>query len=122
MADGTPEKEKGFDPERPPAQSSGAMAKVRFLPSGFELDVAPGTELVDVCDEHPETEVPFSCRSASCGTCRCFVREGAEHLSKAEDDELDVLEVFGDGDDVRLCCQAKLVGDGPVTLEVVEPE
>jgi 2Fe-2S ferredoxin len=98
------------------------MARVRFLPSGFEVEVAPGTALVDVCDEHPEAEVPFSCRSASCGTCRCQVVEGMSALSKAQDDELDVLEVFGDGSDVRLCCQIQLVKNEPVTLRVIEPE
>ena len=82
----------------------------------------PGTALVDICDDHPEAEVPFSCRSASCGTCRCRVVSGMEALSKAEDDELDVLEVFGDGSDVRLCCQIVLVKDEPVVLDVVEPE
>ena len=98
------------------------MAKVRFLPAGFEVEVAPGTALVDVCDDHPATEVPFSCRSASCGTCRCRVLEGMEALSPPEDDELDVLEVFGDGKDVRLCCQVRLVADQPVVFDVVEPE
>lgn len=98
------------------------MAKVRFLPAGFEVEVAPGSELVDVCDDHPDTEVPFSCRSASCGTCRARVVEGAEALSKPEDDELDVLDVFGDGKDVRLICQVSLVKDMNVTLEVIEPE
>lgn len=98
------------------------MAIVRFLPSGYECQVKPGTALVDVCDEHPEAEVPFSCRSASCGTCRVRVKEGMELLSKAQDDELDVLEVFGDGKDVRLCCQIQLVNEGRLTLEVVEPE
>lgn len=98
------------------------MATVRFEPAGVELDVAPGTALVDVCDDHPEVEVPFSCRSASCGTCRCRVVTGMEALSKPEDDELDVLEVFGDGSDVRLCCQIRLIADAPVTLEVIEPQ
>ena len=98
------------------------MAIVRFLPSGYECQVKPGTALVDVCDEHPEAEVPFSCRSASCGTCRVRVKEGMGLLSKAQDDELDVLEVFGDGKDVRLCCQIQLANDGRLTLEVVEPE
>lgn len=99
-----------------------AMARVRFEPAAYEVDVSPGTALVDVCDDHPEAEVPFSCRSASCGTCRCRVKEGMEALNQPEDDELDVLEVFGDGPDVRLCCQLTLVEDRPVTLEVVEPE
>lgn len=98
------------------------MTKVRFLPADFEVDVEVGTELVDTCDEYPETEVPFSCRSASCGTCRVRVHEGMEHLSKAEDDELDVLDVFGDGKDVRLCCQISVKGEGRIVLEVVEPE
>src|SRR5204863_9476598 len=98
------------------------MANVRFLPSGYSCTVKAGSALVDVCDEHPEAEVPFSCRSASCGTCRSQVIEGMTALSKAEDDELDVLEVFGDGPDVRLCCQIKLVKNEPVTLRVVEPE
>jgi ferredoxin len=98
------------------------MTKVRFSPSGYECDVKVGTALVDTCDEHPETEVPFSCRSASCGTCRVRVREGMELLSKPQDDELDVLEVFGDGKDVRLCCQVQVVGEGRISLEVVEPE
>jgi 2Fe-2S ferredoxin len=98
------------------------MAIVRFLPSGYECEVKVGTALVDVCDEQPEAEVPFSCRSASCGTCRVRVKEGMELLSKPQDDELDVLEVFGDGKDVRLCCQIQLVADGRLVLEVVEPE
>ncbi|MGE0787314.1 MAG: 2Fe-2S iron-sulfur cluster-binding protein [Sandaracinaceae bacterium] len=106
----------------PPDKVRPAMAKVRFEPAGYEVEVTPGTALVDVCDENPDAEVPFSCRSASCGTCRCRVKYGMEALSKPEDDELDVLEVFGDGPDVRLCCQAVLVSDAPVCLEVIEPE
>jgi ferredoxin len=98
------------------------MSIIRFLPSGFECQVKVGTALVDTCDEHPEAEVPFSCRSASCGTCRVRVKEGLQLLSKAQDDELDVLEVFGDGKDVRLCCQAVVTGEGRIVLEVVEPE
>jgi 2Fe-2S ferredoxin len=98
------------------------MTTVRFLPSGYTCEVKVGTALVDTCDEHPEAEVPFSCRSASCGTCRVRVKEGAALLSKAQDDELDVLDVFGDGKDVRLCCQVQVVGEGSLVLEVVEPQ
>ncbi|MEM9194620.1 MAG: 2Fe-2S iron-sulfur cluster-binding protein, partial [Myxococcota bacterium] len=72
---------------------------------------------------HPEADVPYSCRSASCGTCRVRVVEGAEGLSAAEDDELDVLDIFGNEDAVRLCCQIKLERDVPrLVLEVVDPE
>lgn len=100
------------------------MTKVVFLPANTTVDsVEVGTRLVDVTDEHPEAEVPFSCRSASCGTCRVKVITGAEGLADPDDDELEVLEVFGDQEGVRLCCQIKL--EKPVdvlTLQVVDPD
>lgn len=99
------------------------MATVRFEPAGVEVGgVTPGTRLVDVTDEHPESEVPYSCRSASCGTCRVAVVEGGEGLSDPEEDELDVLEIFGDDPKrVRLCCQIRLERDVPkLTLRVCD--
>src|SRR5690606_34619412 len=56
---------------------AGAMPTVRFLSDegDLEVDVPEGGPLVDVCDEH-DAPVPFSCRSASCGTCRLDVLEG----------------------------------------------
>lgn len=98
------------------------MTKVRFELEGFEVDVEPGTALIDVTDEHPETGVPFSCRSASCGTCRVKVLAGEEGLAPMEEDEKDVLEIFGDGPGVRLCCQITLVKDvEKLVLEVCDP-
>lgn len=98
------------------------VAKIKFEPSGFEVETKAGTHLVDLCDDHPASEVPFSCRSASCGTCRVEVKEGMENLSKPQDDELDVLDVFGDGKNIRLCCQVKLEKEGNVVLRVIEPQ
>ncbi len=84
------------------------MTLLKFEPSGFETEIRTGTRLVDVTDEYPESDVPFSCRAASCGTCRVEVIEGASALIPPTDDELDVLEIFGDDDHVRLCCQLVL--------------
>lgn len=98
------------------------MSRVRFEPANVEIDVAPGRRLVDVTDEHPETEVPYSCRSASCGTCRTRVLVGMEAFAPPEDEELSVLDVFGDGPGTRLCCQLRLVADVPrVVLRVIDP-
>ncbi len=73
------------------------------------VDVPAGGCLVDVCDAK-DAPVPFSCRSASCGTCRVVVLEGAELLLEAEDEELDVLDAFGARPPrQRLACQARLV-------------
>lgn len=99
------------------------MTRVRFSPSGFETDITAGTRLVDVTDRFPEAAVPYSCRSASCGTCRVRIQAGAEACAPAEDDELEVLEIFGSETDVRLCCQLQLEKDTEtLSLEVVDPD
>lgn len=98
------------------------MVRVRFEPANIEVDVAVGRRLVDVTDEHPDAAVPYACRTASCGTCRVRVPVGIEAFPPPEDDELDVLELFGDGPDTRLCCQLRIVADVPrVVLRVIGP-
>jgi ferredoxin len=97
------------------------MPLVRFLPSGFETEAPAGTRLVDVVDDHPEADVPFSCRSATCGTCRVEVTEGADALEPADSDEREVLALFGDPPEVRLCCQLRVARDTDrVVLTVVD--
>jgi 2Fe-2S ferredoxin len=97
------------------------MPRVRFEPAGVEVDVTPGASMVDVTDDHPEADVPFSCRSASCGTCRVQVEEGLEALNAPGDEEQEVLDLFGDPPQVRLCCQLEVVGEAPrIVLRVVD--
>jgi ferredoxin len=72
------------------------------------VEAPEGGALVDLIDAN-NAPVPFSCRSASCATCRIHVLEGASLFSEAEDEELAILDVFGVGpDEQRLACQAKL--------------
>jgi ferredoxin len=98
------------------------MTKVRFDPAQFEVSVDAPASLIDVTDEHPDSDVPFSCRSASCGTCRVEVLAGAEGLLKADEDELEVLQIFEDGPNVRLCCQLQLIKEvETLHLRVVDP-
>ncbi len=98
------------------------MTVVRFEPSGYETSVKSGTPLVDVTDEHPDADVPYSCRSASCGTCRVEVVSGVEGVAPPEEDELEVLEVFGNEKNVRLCCQLRLDHDVErLVLRVCDP-
>ncbi len=89
------------------------------LPS-VEADAPAGTALVDLCDDR-NAPVPFSCRSASCGTCRIDVVEGGELLEPPRDEELDVLDIFGDDPKRRrLACQARLrASDGRLHVRPV---
>jgi 2Fe-2S ferredoxin len=87
------------------------------------VDLAEGGAVVDACDTSG-ADVPFSCRSASCGTCRVVVLEGASLLRDAEDDELQVLDAFGVTQKTqRLACQAKVAaGTGLVRLRAVRDD
>jgi ferredoxin len=76
--------------------------------SPLEVSAPQGGALIDLCDDRG-APVPFSCRSASCGTCRIDVLEGADLLAPPRDEELDVLDAFGDDPArTRLACQAQL--------------
>ncbi len=82
-----------------------------------EADAPEGGPLVDCCDAYC-APIPFSCRSASCGTCRVDVLEGTDCLEPPCEEELEVLDVFGDDPArCRLACQAR-VRPGPGRLRV----
>jgi ferredoxin len=86
-----------------------------------EVQAPRGGRLVDICDNE-SAPVPFSCRSASCGTCRVDILEGAELLEAPADDELEVLDIFGDDPTRRrLACQMCLRGgDGRLRIRPCE--
>jgi len=90
--------------------------------AAVEASAPQGGRLVDLCDEL-RAQVPFSCRSASCGTCRVDVLEGAEMLEPPLADELYVLDIFGDDPSrCRLACQARVrPGPGCVRVRAADP-
>ena len=98
------------------------MTKIRFEPAGFECDAKTGMRLQDVTDEHPDSEVPYSCRSASCGTCRVEVVKGANSFCPPHEDEQAVLELCSECPNVRLCCQITLENDeAEVEHRIIDP-
>jgi ferredoxin len=69
------------------------MPEVIFAPrDGHRLviDAPRGGSLADLCDV-AHAPVAFSCRSATCGTCRVAVLEGESLLLPAEPDERELL-------------------------------
>jgi ferredoxin len=70
--------------------------------------VSASGPLVDVCDE-ARAAVDFSCRAASCGTCRVEVLAGADLLEPPGPAERETLRSRPDH---RLACQA-VVRPGP---------
>ncbi len=100
------------------------MARVEFLESVFgkakAVDAPDGGALVDVCDAH-YAPIPFSCRSATCGTCHVVVTEGAEYLEPPNAEEAELLSILRGPSTGRLACQAVLKpGAGLVRLRSVD--
>ena len=91
------------------------MPTIEFLGNGFGatkvIEAPDGGAIVDLCDEH-FAPVPFSCRSASCGTCHVEILEGAELIEAPEEPERELLALLGGKGVSRLACQA-VVKPGP---------
>jgi len=87
------------------------------------VEAPTGGALADLVDR-TSAPVPFSCRSANCGTCRIAVLEGGDLLVPAADEELDILDVFAVTPDThRLACQAKLKpGPGKLRVRAVDDD
>lgn len=87
------------------------MPIVEFLGAGAapskQVDAPSGGELIQLCDQ-VLAPVPFSCRSASCGTCQVEILEGAEWLEPPDEDEQDLLDLLDGPENSRLACQARV--------------
>jgi 2Fe-2S ferredoxin len=85
------------------------MATLVFVANRFgaekRIEVPEGGDVVDICDQY-FAPIPFSCRSASCGTCQVEVLEGEELLEPQNDAERDLIPLLGGKG--RLACQARV--------------
>jgi ferredoxin len=96
---------------------------IEFLASAIgrqkRVEAPEGGELLDICDE-VIAPVPFSCRSASCGTCHVEVMSGGDFLEPPEPEELELLSILGGVANHRLACQVRVrPGAGLVQLRAV---
>src|SRR5665213_420598 len=102
------------------------MPEVIFAPTEGErlaVEAPDGGSLGDLCDE-VGAPVTFSCRSATCGSCRVEVLEGVDLLVPADADERDLLASFASvaSATYRLACQAIMrQGPGRIVLSPSSP-
>jgi ferredoxin len=83
------------------------------------VDAPEGGDLVDLCDR-VFGPVPFSCRSATCGTCHVEVLEGQELLEPPGEKERELLQVLRARPNERLACQARsLPGQGRIRVRAI---
>lgn len=99
------------------------MPVVRFLlpnkGAAHETTVALGTSILDAaraCDAPEGSACGGVC---ACSTCHVYVTQGAQLLSEIEDEENDILDkAFDVRMSSRLGCQAKILKDGVVEVEI----
>lgn len=87
------------------------MPTIEFEGTGIASDKITeepnGGDLIDICDR-VLAPIPFSCRSASCGTCHIEVLKGIEHFEKPNEEEADLLDLLDGPPNARLACQARV--------------
>lgn len=82
-----------------------------LCPLGMEFEAKPGKKLVDELLSHG-IEIEHACEKVcACATCHVYVRQGAEHVKPADDEEEDQLdEAWGLDAQSRLSCCVRVAG------------
>jgi nitrite reductase (NADH) large subunit len=92
--------------------------QVTFMPQGRELQVAPGSTLLQAA-QGMGLDFVAGCRMGVCGSDPIFVHSGVESLSPPSDDEQATILRLGLPDHARMACCARVLGDVVVSLDPV---
>lgn len=83
----------------------------QLCPDGVAFDARQGRKLVDELLEHG-VAIEHACEKVgACATCHVHLREGAEHVAPADDEEEDQLDAaWGLDAQSRLACCVRVKG------------
>lgn len=95
------------------------MPTITFQPMGVHVSVAPGTTILQAAEQGNVFLRHVCGGHAMCATCRCKVIEGGDRLSPMARHEQKRLRELYAPNEVRLSCQAEILGD--VVVEVPVP-
>ncbi len=96
--------------------------KVEVSINGIKGLVDEGTTLLEAANEIGAGIGHLCFGNAICNTCRLEVISGAEALSeKSQKEKVSLNYHLSFDDDIRLGCQAKVIGPGPVVLRAPFP-
>jgi ferredoxin, 2Fe-2S len=85
--------------------------KIRFEPTGQEVDVDPNKSLLDICNDN-KIPIRSVCHGVpSCGECRIRVVSGDHNLLPPGKAELSLIGTNYFLDQRRLSCQLRCFGD-----------
>lgn len=96
------------------------MANVTILPSGKTVDAETGKTLLEVILAAGESLKHECDGNAECGSCHLFVQTGRKSVSRIQGVENQKLDsIVGVGSKSRLACQARIIGDEDITVELL---
>ncbi len=98
------------------------VLRVVFVGLDLECDLPIGERILDAA-QRVGAPVGSRCRGVcACSTCHVYVTGGTEHLSAAEDDERDVIELACEEPrpESRLGCQARASSAGRADVAISE--
>lgn len=94
------------------------MPSITFHPLGVTVQVNPGETILEAANRHDIFLRSVCGGNAMCTTCRCRVTAGADNLSPMARGEKKRLAEMMAAREVRLSCQAQILGDVEVTIPV----
>jgi 2Fe-2S ferredoxin len=96
------------------------MSIVTIQPSGKTFEAEIGKTLLEVILAAGE-DIPHKCDgNAECGSCHIFLQSGRKSVSKVQGVENQKLDtIVGVGSKSRLACQARIIGDEDITIELL---
>lgn len=107
-----------LDVEKPAQTGKGKqMPRVKFLPSGVEVEVPEGKILLDAALDN-NVKINHNCGgNCACSTCHVIIEEGYDTLNEMSEDEMDMLDELENlAETSRLACQCKVSSDLVVTI------
>jgi len=96
------------------------MGTVTIMPSGKTVDAEVGKTLLEVILASGESLKHECDGNSECGSCHLFVQTGRKSVSRIQPIENQKLDTMvGIGSKSRLACQARIIGDEDITLELL---
>jgi len=96
------------------------MAVTRFQPLGRGTSTRTGASLLDLARDVDVSVESICGGTGKCGKCRVLVTAGTKHLSPVNESERAALTAEEVGMGVRLACQAKVVAEGDIVVDIPE--
>ncbi len=91
---------------------------IHFQPLGRKIEARKGRTLLGLATQAGLTIESICGSEGKCGKCRVVVRAGAGNLSPPNSSEEKALDKRERGSGARLACQALVVREGPIVVEV----